>query len=49
MTNLIGEDIEDYEHWLTVPGASVHLYGKRIPQTGRKMGHVTVVTASREE
>jgi 5-(carboxyamino)imidazole ribonucleotide synthase len=49
MTNLIGEDIEDYEHWLTVPGASVHFYGKRIPQTGRKMGHVTVVTESRGE
>jgi 5-(carboxyamino)imidazole ribonucleotide synthase len=48
MTNLIGEDINDYERWLTVPGATVHLYGKRIPQTGRKMGHVTEVTASRE-
>jgi 5-(carboxyamino)imidazole ribonucleotide synthase len=41
MTNLIGDDINDYEQWLTVPGASVHLYGKGAPRPGRKMGHVT--------
>ena len=29
MTNLIGDDILSYEQWLTVPGATVHLYGKR--------------------
>ena len=28
MTNLIGDDILSYEQWLTVPGATVHLYGK---------------------
>ena len=28
MTNLIGDDILDYEQWLTVPGATVHLYGR---------------------
>ncbi len=43
MTNLIGEEVNDYEHWLTVPGATVHLYGKGTPRPGRKMGHVTVV------
>jgi 5-(carboxyamino)imidazole ribonucleotide synthase len=43
MTNLIGDDILDYQRWLTVPGATVHLYGKRTPQAGRKMGHVTEV------
>jgi 5-(carboxyamino)imidazole ribonucleotide synthase len=43
MTNLIGDDILNYEHWLTVPGASVHLYGKGAPRPGRKMGHVTQV------
>src|SRR5215212_7499075 len=43
MTNLIGADIDDYEHWLTVPGATVHLYGKGAPRPGRKMGHVTQV------
>ena len=43
MTNLIGDDINDYERWLTVPGATVHLYGKGTPRPGRKMGHVTEV------
>src|SRR5260370_1206991 len=45
MTNLIGDDINDYEQWLTVPGASVHLYGKGTPRPGRQMGHVTQVGA----
>jgi 5-(carboxyamino)imidazole ribonucleotide synthase len=43
MTNLIGDEINDYEQWLTVPGATVHLYGKGMPRPGRKMGHVTEV------
>jgi 5-(carboxyamino)imidazole ribonucleotide synthase len=45
MTNLIGNDIDSYEQWLTVPGATVHLYGKGPPRPGRKMGHVTQVEA----
>ena len=44
MTNLIGDDILSYEQWLTVPGATVHLYGKGAPRPGRKMGHVTEVS-----
>ena len=44
MTNLIGDDVKDCAGWLTTPGASVHLYGKRHPKPGRKMGHVTQVT-----
>lgn len=48
MTNLIGDDILDYEHWLTVPGATVHLYGKGTPRPGRKMGHVTEVAPTRK-
>jgi len=43
MTNLIGDDVTGYEEWLTVPGATVHLYGKGAPRPGRKMGHVTQV------
>jgi 5-(carboxyamino)imidazole ribonucleotide synthase len=43
MTNLIGDEINDYEQWLTVPGATVHLYGKGPPRPGRKMGHATQV------
>jgi 5-(carboxyamino)imidazole ribonucleotide synthase len=43
MTNLIGEEINNYAEWLSVPGATVHLYGKGTPRPGRKMGHVTQV------
>jgi 5-(carboxyamino)imidazole ribonucleotide synthase len=46
MTNLIGDEINDYAQWLTVPGATVHLYGKGAPRPGRKMGHVTQVEAA---
>jgi 5-(carboxyamino)imidazole ribonucleotide synthase len=46
MTNLIGDEINSYEQWLTVPGATVHLYGKGPPRPGRKMGHVTQVGAA---
>ena len=35
--------INSYEQWLTVPGATVHLYGKGPPRPGRKMCHVTQV------
>jgi phosphoribosylaminoimidazole carboxylase len=34
---------------LTVPGASVHLYGKSECRKGRKMGHITVVAESDAE
>jgi 5-(carboxyamino)imidazole ribonucleotide synthase len=44
MTNLIGDEINSYADWLSVPGATVHLYGKGTPRPGRKMGHVTRVT-----
>jgi 5-(carboxyamino)imidazole ribonucleotide synthase len=47
MTNLIGDEILEYEQWLTVPGATVHLYGKGPPRPGRKMGHVTLVETSK--
>ncbi len=43
MTNLIGDEIDEIGSWLTVPGASVHLYGKTEARPGRKMGHVTRV------
>jgi 5-(carboxyamino)imidazole ribonucleotide synthase len=45
MTNLIGDEVLDYEQWLGVPGATVHLYGKGTPRPGRKMGHITQVVA----
>jgi 5-(carboxyamino)imidazole ribonucleotide synthase len=44
MINLIGSEIATIDTWLTVPGATVHHYGKAEARPGRKMGHVTVVT-----
>jgi 5-(carboxyamino)imidazole ribonucleotide synthase len=46
MFNLIGNEAEDFAKWLTVPGASLHLYGKSVWRPGRKMGHVTRVLPS---
>ncbi|HXW23292.1 MAG TPA: 5-(carboxyamino)imidazole ribonucleotide synthase [Xanthobacteraceae bacterium] len=43
MINLIGAEVDEYRHWLDVPGAAVHLYGKAGVRPGRKMGHVTRV------
>jgi len=41
MTNLIGDDIEQLNDWLSRPHVLVHLYGKAESRPGRKMGHVT--------
>jgi 5-(carboxyamino)imidazole ribonucleotide synthase len=49
MTNLIGDEINRYEEWLTVPGATVHIYGKGAPRPGRKMGHVTEVARAQDK
>ena len=43
MVNLIGTEVSEAARWLTVPGASVHVYGKGEARAGRKMGHVTRV------
>jgi len=43
MINLIGSDADDWERWLTAPGAVLHLYGKRETREGRKMGHVNIL------
>ena len=44
MRNLIGDEVNAWRTILAEPGASLHLYGKREPRPGRKMGHVTRVT-----
>jgi 5-(carboxyamino)imidazole ribonucleotide synthase len=57
MLNILGDVWFDGERlrepdWpavLAVPGAKLHLYGKRDARRGRKMGHVTCVAASRDE
>jgi 5-(carboxyamino)imidazole ribonucleotide synthase len=43
MVNLIGAEVNDAAKWLTVPGTSVHVYGKGEARPRRKMGHVTRV------
>ena len=47
MVNLIG-DTARRAAVLAVPGAHLHLYGKK-PRPGRKLGHVTVLGDTREE
>jgi 5-(carboxyamino)imidazole ribonucleotide synthase len=46
MVNLIGDEVNDAANWLTVPGTSVHVYGKGEARPRRKMGHVTRVWPS---
>ncbi len=41
MTNLIGDEADDWLAVLEEPGAHLHLYGKEEARPGRKMGHVT--------
>ena len=41
MRNLIGRDVEAWRALLSDRGAHLHLYGKKHPRPGRKMGHVT--------
>ncbi len=44
MINILGNQVEDAQHFLAHPHAHLHLYGKRDAAPGRKMGHVTFVT-----
>jgi 5-(carboxyamino)imidazole ribonucleotide synthase len=54
MVNLIGDDVdavttsEGTQALLSVPGAVLHLYGKRVVRPGRKMGHVTFLADQAE-
>lgn len=43
MINLIGDEVNDAAHYLTVPNTAIHVYGKGKPSPRRKMGHVTRV------
>lgn len=40
MTNLIGRDIENWASHAREADSFIHLYGKKDPRPGRKMGHV---------
>ena len=41
MTNLLGDNANEWRSLLDEPLAHLHLYGKRDILPGRKMGHVT--------
>lgn len=43
MTNLLGDEVENWPQVLRDPRAKLHLYGKAEARAGRKMGHVTRV------
>ena len=50
MINLVGEEnyfgeavYDNIENTLNIPGASIHIYGKKETKPNRKMGHITVV------
>jgi 5-(carboxyamino)imidazole ribonucleotide synthase len=47
MLNLIGT-LPDPAKVLAVPGAHLHLYGKK-PRPGRKLGHATVWAATADQ
>ena len=54
MINLIGDEVErvradpELSELLAMPGAVMHLYGKRTVRARRKMGHLTFLAPSRE-
>ena len=43
MLNLLGDEWELWEKYASTPNAHIHLYGKKVPRPGRKMGHVTLL------
>lgn len=46
MTNLLGDEIEDWRPLSAAPNARLHLYGKHQARPGRKMAHVNRVLGS---
>jgi 5-(carboxyamino)imidazole ribonucleotide synthase len=48
MTNLLGDEVLAWREILGDPGAKLHLYGKQEPRPGRKMGHVTRLSAKKD-
>jgi 5-(carboxyamino)imidazole ribonucleotide synthase len=52
MSNLLGEIWSDGEpDWNAAleTGAKLHLYGKKEPRPGRKMGHITAIADTAED
>ncbi|HEX2572467.1 MAG TPA: 5-(carboxyamino)imidazole ribonucleotide synthase [Polyangia bacterium] len=54
IANLLGElwlgaHPPSFDAALAIPGVRLHLYGKRVPRPGRKMGHLSASGASPQE
>ncbi|MEK7656793.1 MAG: ATP-grasp domain-containing protein, partial [Elusimicrobiota bacterium] len=53
MVNILGEGngghLSGEEKALSLPGMSLHLYGKKEARAGRKMGHLTALAATPDE
>jgi 5-(carboxyamino)imidazole ribonucleotide synthase len=53
MVNLLGDcwnhGVPNWSQALTLPGVKLHLYGKSLPEPGRKMGHLTAIGDTPEE
>lgn len=45
MTNLIGDEVDNWPRYARDPACRVHLYGKGKTRPGRKMGHINTVSA----
>jgi len=43
MTNLLGNEVDQWEKQLTVKGNHIHIYAKGDAREGRKMGHITLI------
>ncbi len=50
MANLLGDlwasGEPRWENACAMPGVALHLYGKKEPRPGRKMGHLTALAAA---
>lgn len=44
MTNLLGDEIDDWRRFAAEPGTVPHIYGKADARPGRKMGHLNRLT-----
>ena len=49
MTNLLGDEVEDWRKLSAKSDERLHLYGKAEARRGRKMGHLTVTAATQAE
>jgi 5-(carboxyamino)imidazole ribonucleotide synthase len=45
----LGPQPPAFDRALALPGVRLHLYGKRVPRPGRKMGHLSAAGATPEE